>query len=70
MVSLQRKDLTYDMNCTVLTIAWRRPYETEREIDEISRVKPRKIYFACDDARRNNNEEEQKVQETRLLKRK
>lgn len=70
MVNRQTKDWKYDKDCAVLIIAWRRPCETERVIDAISRVKPRKIYFACDGARRNNNEEELKVHKTRSLTRK
>ena len=67
MVEYQRTGWSYDEECAVLVIAWKRPDETEKVIDAISGVKPRRIYFACDGARKDKDEEEQKVQKTRLL---
>ena len=47
----------------MLTI-WRRPKETNEVINALRKVKPKKLFIACDGPRKGNNEEFDKVQKT------
>lgn len=60
-------DSQYDKECAVLVIAWRRPTETKRLLDVIAGIKPKKLYFACDGARKDRPDEASRVREVRSL---
>ena len=49
----------------ILLIAWRRPLETSRVINELKKVKPSNLYIACDGYKENDLEQQIKVKATR-----
>tara|TARA_Y100000589_G_scaffold71273_1_gene63707 strand:- start:8125 stop:9105 length:981 start_codon:yes stop_codon:yes gene_type:complete len=48
----------------ILLIAWRRPKETNEVIKSLQKIKPKKLFIACDGAREGNIEELEKVKKT------
>ena len=51
----------------ILLIIWRRPRETNEAINALRKVKPEKLFIACDGPRKGNNKEFDKVQKTIAL---
>ena len=41
----------------ILLIIWRRPRETNEAINALRKVKPEKLFIACDGPRKENNKE-------------
>ena len=48
----------------ILLIAWRRPKETNEVLKSLQKIKPKKLFIACDGAREGNLEELEKVKKT------
>tara|TARA_Y100001968_G_C19426010_1_gene754403 strand:+ start:1582 stop:2544 length:963 start_codon:yes stop_codon:yes gene_type:complete len=51
----------------VLLIAWRRPLQTSKVIDELRKIKPINLFVACDGPIPNDLEQEKKVNSTREI---
>ena len=52
------------LNTPILLTLWRRPDETRRVIKSLRKVKPKKLFIACDGARKGFKQESAKVKKT------
>ena len=56
-------DIKY-FSTPILLIIWRRPQETIKVINSLSKIKPKKLFISCDGPRLENREEKLKVKRT------
>ncbi len=54
-------------NTPILLISWKRPEKTLKVINQIRKIKPTKIYFACDGPLKGDHLNQKKVFETREI---
>jgi hypothetical protein len=57
----------YEVNNAVLVVAFNRPNETQKVLNQLRQVKPKKIYFAVDGPRAERTSEDLLVNEVREL---